>query len=183
TVLLGFAGPGSIALAVIALVISNYAFSVGESMIAAFLPELARPEALGKVSGWGWGIGYLGGMLTLGVSLAVVLHYQALGEPATRYVPLTLWITALIYAVAALPTFLLLKERSVRASADAPDAARTRGKQWAQWRQLTAFPDFRRLLVCGVLYQAGIAVVITLAAIYAEQVMQFSQSSIMALIF
>src|SRR5690606_33876770 len=47
----------------------------------------------------------------------------------------------------------------------------------------TAFPDFRRLLVCGVLYQAGIAVVITLAAIYAEQVMQFSQSSIMALIF
>ncbi|MCK9508055.1 MAG: MFS transporter, partial [Pigmentiphaga sp.] len=183
TIALGFAGPGSIALAVVALVISNYAFSVGESMIAAFLPELARPEALGKVSGWGWGIGYLGGMLTLGLSLAVVLHYQALGEPATRYVPLTLWITALIYVVAALPTFLLLKERSVRAPAEAPRAHPTRGKQWAQWKRLAVFPDFRRLLVCGVLYQAGIAVVITLAAIYAEQVMQFSQSSIMALIF
>lgn len=182
TIALGFAGPGSLVLAVVALIVSNYAFSVGESLIAAFLPELARPQALGKISGWGWGVGYLGGMMTLGLSLAVVLHYQALGEPATRFVPLTLWVTAGVYALAALPTFLLLKERGPSASLP-PASAPTRSGQWSQWKQLTRFPDFRRLLICGVLYQAGIAVVITLAAIYAEQVMQFSQASIMALIF
>src|SRR5690606_1596312 len=45
------------------------------------------------------------------------------------------------------------------------------------------FVDFRRLLVCGAFYQAGIAVVIALAAVYAEQAMGFKQTQTMALVF
>ena len=40
------------------VVASNFFFSTGENLIAAFLPELAAGKALGKVSGWGWGLGY-----------------------------------------------------------------------------------------------------------------------------
>ena len=69
----------------------------GESLTAAFLPELARRDALGRVSGWGWSFGYFGGMLTLGLSLAYVLWAQARGMPATQFVPVTMLITAAIY--------------------------------------------------------------------------------------
>ena len=63
TALLAGAGPGDIAWAVAFIVLSNVAFSLGENLAAAFLPELARPAAVGKVSGWGWSLGYFGGIL------------------------------------------------------------------------------------------------------------------------
>lgn len=72
TAALSFAGPGDIAIAVIALVISNFFFGTGENVIAAFLPELAKSESLGKISGWGWAFGYIGGLLSLGVCLGYV---------------------------------------------------------------------------------------------------------------
>jgi UMF1 family MFS transporter len=62
TVALGLAGPGDIALAMLLVAVSNFFFGTGENLIAAFLPELARGRGLGRLSGWGWGLGYLGGM-------------------------------------------------------------------------------------------------------------------------
>ena len=69
TATLAFAGPGSVALAFVLIVVSNTFFSYGESLTASFLPELAKPEGMGKVSGWGWSFGYFGGMLALGICL------------------------------------------------------------------------------------------------------------------
>ncbi|MGH8691692.1 MAG: MFS transporter, partial [Burkholderiales bacterium] len=61
TALLYYAGPGAIALSLALLILSNYFFGAGENLIAAFLPELADSRAMGRVSGWGWSFGYLGG--------------------------------------------------------------------------------------------------------------------------
>ena len=58
--------PGQIAWAMLLIAVSNYFFGTGENLIAAFLPELARGKALGRISGIGWGIGYLGGIVALG---------------------------------------------------------------------------------------------------------------------
>jgi UMF1 family MFS transporter len=44
---------------VLLLVFSNFCFGSGENLIAAFLPELAQGESLGRVSGWGWSLGHL----------------------------------------------------------------------------------------------------------------------------
>ncbi|MDH2236578.1 MFS transporter [Pigmentiphaga sp. GD03639] len=185
TAALALAGPGGFWIAVPAIIISNVCYSVGESVIAAFLPELARPQYLGRVSGWGWSFGYVGGMLTLGLSLAVVIAAQAAGRPATDFVPWTMLVTAAVFAAAAVPVFLFLREcaRPARAAGGRPGFMPVMRQLAASWRDSRAFPDFRRLLICGVFYQAGIAVVITLAAVYAEQVMKFGQTQIMTLVF
>lgn len=167
-------------LAAFALIASNLAFSCSDALIAAFLPELARREALGRVSGWGWAFGYFGGMLALGLCLAHVLGAQAAGQTAAQFVPVTMGITAALFAICALPTFLLLKERPQLGARETRSGfARLR----TAWRTAQAFPDFRALLACALAYQAGIAVVIALAAIYAQQALHFSQSETMALIF
>ena len=182
------AGPGDLWWAVLAIVVSNVAYSYGEALIAAFLPELARSEALGRVSGWGWSFGYLGGMLALGLSLAYVLAAQQRGEPATAFVPVTMAITATIYAVASLATFTLLRERSVpqitvaQVSASAGVGA-SLARLAHTWHAARRYRDFCWLLACGACYQAGIAVVITLAAVYAEQALGFKQADTMLLIF
>ena len=177
-------------LAIVLLVLSNLFYSYGESLIAAFLPEIARPNTLGRVSGWGWGWGYVGGMLTLGLCLTYVLQAQAKNQPATQFVPVTLWITAIIFGLAALVTFVFLRERAVL-NPQEPRSALT----WAQalrvslqsfqtsYQSTRHFVDFRRLLHCTVAYQAGVAVAITIAAIYAEQVIGFEPQETMILIF
>ena len=178
TAALYFAAPGALGLAIAALVLSNYFFGAGENLIAAFLPELARPRALGRVSGWGWSLGYVGGLASLGASLAYIGWAQGRGQGAADFVPVAMLITAAIFALASLPTLLMLRERAVPQPVHAPRSA------WRQVRytlgHLRQLPDLRRFLVCTVLYQAGIQAVITLAAIYASQVFHFeTQRTIM----
>ena len=190
TVALAATGPGDLVWAVVFVVLSNVFFSYGESLIAAFLPELARPTSLGRVSGWGWSFGYFGGMLALGASLAYVLWAQAQGLPATHFVPVTMLLTAGLFAGASLFTFGLLRERAhpqatepaVTGSGDAGLAA-SLAQLARTWRQARRYQDFTALLACAVAYQAGISVVIALAAIYAEQALGFKQTDTMVLIF
>ena len=184
TAALAWVGPGQVALGLLLLVISNTFFSYGESLTASFLPELAQADAMGRVSGWGWALGYLGGMLTLGLCLAYVLAAQARGETGSQFVPVTMVITALVYGAAACVTFALMREHSLPQS-DVPVVGVFRRLQGLRrtWRDVRTYPDFNRLMACAVAYQAGVAVAISLAAIYAEQVIGFQPQETMVLIF
>lgn len=189
TAMLAGTGPGAITLAVALVIASNVCYCIGESLIASFLPDIAKPDSIGRVSGWGWGFGYFGGMLTLGLALAWVLSAPSRGETAAQSVPHTMLITAVVFALASVPTFLLLRERGTGAGVVAtPDApARPVESSWhalvRSVASLKAYPDLRRLLICMTCYQAGIAVVIALAAVYAEQQMGFTQTDTMLLVF
>ncbi len=178
TVALAWAKPGNVGYAVAFIVVSNFAYSMGENLCAAFLPELAAPHALGKVSGWGWSLGYFGGILALALCLAWVMTAESRGSTTGEAVGGTMIITAAVYALAALPTFLWLKERAQPASVPGARAALTRLLETA--RSARTYRDLLLVFACGVFYQAGVATVIALAAIYAEQVMGFkTQDTIM----
>ncbi len=185
TAALSLVGAGDVALAMVLIVVSNLFYAYGECLNAAFLPELARSQALGRVSGWGWSFGYFGGMLALGLSLAYYLSASARGAPATQVVPVTMLITAAVYGVASLATFTLLRERAQpQAGALQQAGLRASLERLAQtWRHAQAYRDFVWLLACGFAFQAGIAVVIALAAVYAEQALGFTQLQTMLLIF
>ena len=181
TVALAWTGPGAVTWAVVFIVVSNVAYSMGENLVAAFLPELARPAALGKVSGWGWSLGYFGGILALAVSLAWVMSAESRGSTSAQAVPGTMIITAVIYALAALPTFFWLRERAEPAAVPGARAALARLLETA--RSAGRYRDLLLVFACGVFYQAGVATVIALAAIYAEQVMGFkTQDTIMLIL-
>ena len=182
TAALSMIGRGDVAAAIVLIVLSNFFFGSGENLIAAFLPEIARGEALGRISGWGWSLGYLGGLFALGLCLVYVTHAQALGAPATSFVPVTMLLTALIFALASLPTFLFLRERA-QPTAGARVAVRAVFAGLLETlRTARRYRDLRRFLFCLVFYQAGIQTVIALAAIYAQQAMGFSTRDTLMLI-
>jgi len=185
TAALALVGRGDLWLAVAAMIVSNVCYSYGESLTAAFLPELARTDSMGRVSGWGWSFGYFGGMLSLGLCLAYVLWAQGRGIPATEFVPVTMLITAAVYGGASLATFMLLRERAVSnaAAAMGSETGGTLKRLLATARRARELRDFAWLLACGASYQAGISVVIALAAVYAEQVLGFKQAQTMMLVF
>ena len=176
-------GRNDVALAVAAIVLSNLFYAYGEALTAAFLPELARRDALGRVSGWGWSFGYCGGMLSLGLSLGYVIWAQGQGQKAEQFVPVTMGITAAVYGVASLATFALLSERATPQPGRIAGLSASLARLATTWREARRFRDFTWLLATGLAYQAGIAVVIALAAVYAEQVLGFKQIDTMMLVF
>jgi len=181
TTALAWAGPGMVTWAVVFIVVSNVAYAMGENLCASFLPELATPEALGKVSGWGWSLGYFGGILALGISLAWVMTAASRGSTTGAAVGGTMLITAAVFALAALPTFLFLKERAAPSAGPQVGAALARLLETA--RHARQYRDLVLVFACGTFYQAGVATVIALAAIYAEQVMGFkTQDTIMLIL-
>lgn len=182
TAALALVGRGDLWLAIALIVLSNYCFGSGENLIAAFLPELAQGEALGRVSGWGWSLGYLGGLVSLGACLAYVIQAQAQGMAATGFVPVTMLITAAIFALASLPTFLFLRERAVPVSNAGAVVREAFARLRDTLRHAHRYTDLRRFLICIVFYQAGIQAVIALAAVYAHQVMGFTTRDTLFLI-
>jgi len=182
TAALAIPGPGDIVMAVIFIVISNFFFGSGENLIAGFLPELARGRAMGRVSGWGWGLGYLGGIVSLGVALAYISHVQKTEGGAADFVPGVLLITASLFALFALPTFLILRERTIQRSLQSTATSSAFARVKSSLAHVRTYQDLARLLLCIVFYQAGIMTVITLAAVYAQQAMHFSTEQTLLMI-
>ena len=161
TAALTFCGPGAVLPALLLFIAANVAFSTGENLISGFLPELAPPEEMGRLSGYGWALGYFGGLGALALAL-----------PLAKEAPeLTNLTTAGFFALAGLPTFLLLRERA-RPSAElkrkgliqlAFGELRTTLQQRSRYRDLFVF------LGAVMLFQAGIVVVIAFSSIYAEK--------------
>ncbi|EJW95964.1 major facilitator superfamily transporter MFS_1, partial [gut metagenome] len=182
-------GEGTILLAAVMIILSNLAFNVGESLNSAFLPELAREEAIGKVSGWGWSFGYCGGIVTLGLCLAVVVLGPSVGLTQNQVIDGTMFVTALVFALAAAPIFLFVKERSrPRLSINDREAVRSLcaesfSEVLTTLKALPVFRDFAWLAVCGFCYQCGVSVVITLSAVYAAAVMGFSTTETLVMVF
>lgn len=182
TSLLYFAGPGDIALAVVLVILATFMFSSGENLIAAFLPEISTPETMGRLSGYGWALGYFGGLLALVLCLVYVTYAEAQGMEAADYVPVTNLIVAALFGLAALPTLLWLRERvDATASFDSVTAVREGfNRLKVTWQQARQHTDLFRFLASLTSYYAGIYIVIVLAAVYAQEVMGFkTQDTIM----
>jgi len=178
TAALWFATPGAVALAIALVILSNFFFASGENLIAAFLPELADSKAMGRVSGWGWAFGYLGGLVSLGISLVYITWAQKQGHEGGQFVPVVMLITAGLFALCAAPTFLFLRERTV----PQPRTESAWARVLRTLHQAQQYRDLRRFLVCILFYQAGIMAVIALAAIYAQEAMKFTTQQTITLI-
>ena len=187
TALLTTVDQGLWAWAAVLLVISNLCYATNQDLVAAFLPELAPKENFGKVSGYGWAWGYLGGLVSLGLSLVWVAYAQRASLSAQWVVGGTTIATALLFAFVALPSLIVLRERAL----PHPDSDHWSLRDWlnASWGRLSETwarsrhqHDLRRFLVCVVIYHAGVQTVITLAAVYAQQVMNFSMTETITLI-
>jgi len=184
TALLALVGPGDIWLGMVLVTSSAIMFASGESLIAGFLPELVPEENMGRLSGYGWSLGYFGGLLTLGICLAYITWAKQQGLPETHYVPVTLLITASIFALAAAPTFIWLQERAIPVAGDNTlsnlQVSYTRLAN--TFKEAARFRDLLWFLITLGIYQSGVSTVVVLAAIYAQEVIGFDTQSLIILI-
>jgi UMF1 family MFS transporter len=177
TACLSLVTPGHYVAGAIILTIACVAFGTGEDLIAAFLPELASKEKMGRISALGWAAGYIGGLISLGGCMAYVLHAQKLGQVATDYVPVVIVLCASAFAIASLPTFLILKERAIPDPNSGKDYIRAGFRRFAETvNHAKHYKDLFRFLLSLFTYSCGTTTVIHLASVYAQEVMGFTAS-------
>jgi len=178
TALLAVPQAGDVWLAMGLLIASYFMFATGENLIAAFLPELTTADNIGRLSGYGWALGFFGGLLTLAICLFYINHAEAAGKLPEQFIPMTMMIVAVCFLVSAIPTFIWLKERNQPVDTAAHPSIRhvvrnTFNELKHTLIKLQHFPDLKRFMIALTCFHGGIYIVIVLAAVYAEQVMGF----------
>ncbi len=176
TALLYFVAPGWIWLGFALIVVSNTAYSAGESFIASFLPSLGAPRELGRVSGFGWALGYAGGLVAAGFALVF------LGEVSRENFDRIRWVgpfAAAFFLLAAIPTFLWVREPAIgeRRALTGHVLALGARRLAETLRTVSQFPDLARLFASIFFAMAGVYVIVAFSFIYGAQIIGWSETT------
>ncbi len=174
TTLLYFVEPGWLWPAMLLIIISNFAYAIGEGFIASFLTDLGPRKALGWISGLGWSLGYIGGLIATAFALLF------LGEVSADNYQTIRWVgpfAAGFFLLAAIPTFVWLRERGVKRQLPAGQSLLNMAvnRLTVTWRALHQFQDLRTLLVSIFFAMAGVYIIIAFSFIYGAQVIGWDE--------
>jgi len=194
TTVLAFITPdqsNAVLTALTVFVIANVAFEVGMVFYNAFLPAVVSPERIGRVSGYGWGLGYAGGLVCLVVALLVFVGLPgsdpllALSTEDAFNVRATNLLVAGWFLIFSLPIFLWVRDSAKGASVSigVPETGRSPLRQAFTDLKVTAqkirhYRQIIRFLLARLVYNDGLVTVFAFAGIYASGTFDFTQSDI-----
>ena len=167
TALLYFVKAGEVTQGMIFFIAANYAFNSANVFYDAFLPEVSPPADIGKVSGFGWAFGYLGGLVSLLLSLVLVKFN-------VRYVFPMIALHILVFSL-----FTLFWLREVHKPSRRTNYLRVAGTRiWYTLRHIARMPNLLKYLVSYFTYNNGIYTVIVFAAPFGTQRFQMGVQDI-----
>jgi UMF1 family MFS transporter len=164
--------PGAVIAGFLLIVFANIGMEGGLVFYNSFLPRIAPAEYHGRVSSWGFSIGYAGSIASLLIALPLVKSGQY---------GLTWIATAVFFAIFSLPAFLFLP-RDTRADVTALQAG-TRGVEqaWITIKALWKRREPRNFLIAYLLYEDGVNTVIVFSSIFAATTLHFGTGELVGL--
>ena len=116
--LLYFPLPGDVFTALLFLCLANVGFEMGGVFLNAYLPEIAPKDKIGRISGYGWSFGYVGGLIALtGCFVFLIVpevpinpfNGNVLDKDSFEHIRIINVIIAIWFALFSIPTFLYVK--------------------------------------------------------------------------
>ena len=164
--------PGMIVAGFLIFVLTNVGFESANVFYNAYLPDIVPPERLGRTSGYGYGLGYLGSA----IGLILVLPFAQSGRVEL------VWLTVIaFFAIFSIPAFLFLpKDRQ-----GAMGIGQAAVKGFADFKRLAAevwgHSNLRRFLFAFFFYIDGVLTIIVMAAVIAQGTFGFDQQQVIIL--
>lgn len=183
TAALYFAGPGDVFFALAVFVVANVAFELANVFYNAFLPDIAPAHRIGRISGYGWSVGYAGGLFCLlaGYYLLVAPETPPFGlsKATGEHVRATNLLVAAWYGLFSIPLFVVLKERRPQVAPDAGRILRSATRQIVRtFRDLRSYRDIFWLLLARLIYNDGLVTIFAFGGIYAVGTFGFTTADI-----
>jgi len=162
TAALFFVMPGNIFMGMLFFIMAEIGYRAAQVFYNALLPEIAAPDEIGKISGNGWALGSLGGIVCLLIVLGMIMFIG--GTTVIRFAFL---LTAVFYLASSLPTFLWLRERAESKPMPHGDklfkVAVTR--LGATFKAVKSYKQFIKFIIAFLVFNDGIMMTLDFAAI------------------
>ena len=184
TALLFFPIKGQILFALILVVIANVNFELGGVFYNAYLPEIVSRKKIGRISGIGWGAGYLGGLLAM---LVAMVGFVSADDPwfglkidTGEHIRATNVLVAAWFFIFTLPAILYLKEKKVE-SANRIGIVVLNSIQALKktFQEIKIYKNTVRFLISRLIYNDGLVTIFAFGAIYASGTFGFTFNEIM----
>ena len=170
TALLYFVGEGQVFWGILIFVLANVGFEAGLVFYDAFLPEITSPKNYGRVSGYGFGMGYLGSLVTL----AIVYPFIQSGDITTTFP-----VSAVFFLLFSLPLFLFLKDSRVEVQNKQSYLKIGISRVWTTISHLKNYKNLAMFLLAYFFYIEGVNTVIFFSGNYASTTLGFSNSELL----
>ena len=170
TLLLFFIEPGQAWPAITLFVLANIGFEAGNVFYNAFLPEVSTRDNIGRVSGMGFFLGYIGGLICLVLGLGMVRSWL----PSEGYINVRATILLVVgwYFLFSLPMFLWVQERAERRPAPPHGYLREGFRRLSVTvHHIRELKEAAKLIIDRMIYNDGLTTVIGVASIYAGAVL------------
>ena len=180
TGLLFFVRSGDVLSGAIFFIVANFAFAGGNVFYNGLLLNVAHPEDMGKVSGIGWGLGYLGGGLCLVLNLIMLMKPEALGfAPGSIKVHHIFPVVGIWWLLFALPLFIFVKEDGIRVVRERVNFIKAGfGRVKGTFKEVRRYKQLVRFLFAYILFNDGIETTIITASIFGAEVVGLGATEI-----
>ena len=188
TTVLYFVLPGQVIRALFWFVLANIGFEMGSVFCNAYLPDISHSKNIGRISGYGWSLGYVGGLLSLALAMFFLVQTDTpifgflKGEAgAYQNIRATNLLVAVWFAVFSIPTFLFVKDKKPDTKAFLKNAKHTLKGFRSTANELRNYPQIIRFLLARLVYNDGLVTVFAFGGIYAAGSLNFTFDEIMVL--
>jgi len=170
TASLFFLGPGQILLGLILFITANIGFEAGLVFYDAFLPEVTVPKNYGRVSGYGFGMGYLGSLATLAIIYPFI---------QSDMIKETFPVAALFFLVFSIPFFLFIRDSRKNIVKTEPYHIIGLKRVWSTISHLKYYKNLAIFLLAYFFYIEGVNTIIFFSGIYASTTLGFTDSELL----
>ena len=173
SILLYFPKAGDVYWALSLFVVANIAFEMGSVFCNSYLPDLSDNKNSGKISGFAWGLGFVGGL----IALALSLFFFDLDSEGIRSINILVGVWFLVFSI---PTFLFVKDRKSEKLQkhhiiDSVKSIKTTFKEVVKYKIILKF------LIARLFFNDGLVTIFALGGIYAVDTLKFSFNEVMLL--
>lgn len=164
--------PGMIVEGFFIVFAANIGLEGGLVFYNSFLPEIAEKEKQGRVSAWGYGVGYGGSILSLMIALLLVNH-SLYSE--------TWLMVAMFFMLFSLPAFLILPSDRKDGESVLFSAVQGGKYSWNTLKKMLTQRQLRRFLCAYLVYEDGVVTVIVFSSIFASKTLGFATTELIVL--
>ncbi len=179
TAFMFFVEKGDILLGFILFVFANIGFEGGLVFYDAFLPNLTEKKNFGRVSGYGFAMGYVGALVVL--LIVMVLLPPQTSSDYYYYIRLSFVVAAAFFLVFSLPLFLFISEPKTGYRIKTDVVKNGISKSFSTFKAIffqNKYPAVSRFLFAFFLYNDAIITIIAFASIFAANILKMSDAEI-----
>ena len=181
--ILWFPVEGQVVFALTAFIIGNVGFEMGGVFCNAFLPEITTKKNIGRVSGYGWSFGYVGGLVALAIALLLFVNPDIpifnLDKTTHEHIRATNIMVALWFAIFSIPTFLYVNQEKRPKQKIKPMIIESIIQVRNTFRNVRQYKEMTKFLIARLIYNDGLITVFAFGGIYAAGTFGFSFQDIL----